>query len=369
MSSLPRPDFVDRNPQQVEQDLVQEFESLIGRVIYPAQPERLLINLIAYRETLVRLAIQNAGEQNLVNYATGNHLDQLGAFLDVTRLPAAKARCTIRFTKDIGAVGLNVVVPRDRQVETDDGRFAFATIESVVIPAGQMTGTVTAVAIEAGASSNDLPINTITKIFNPINNIASATNTTASSGGADVESDDRFRSRIKLAPNRFSVAGPVGAYRFWTLSIDQSIVDVAIISPARVKVKVYPLTSTGLPSSELRQKIETALLNSQIRPLTDDVEVLAPTVVNFTIEADITLLSTADQPSLETQLDAAAAAHAAQLRSRLGVDIVPSQIIAALQLPGVYEVDLIEPSYQEVFANEWANCTAITINVVGLADG
>ena len=46
----------------------------------------LLINLVAYRESLLRIAIQEAAKQNLVNYALYPMLDYLGELVGVFRL-------------------------------------------------------------------------------------------------------------------------------------------------------------------------------------------------------------------------------------------------------------------------------------------
>ena len=49
--------------------MIASFQALAGRTLYPAQVERLLIDLYAYRESLVRNAIQYAAMQCLVAFA------------------------------------------------------------------------------------------------------------------------------------------------------------------------------------------------------------------------------------------------------------------------------------------------------------
>ena len=79
--SLPEPSFIDRDPQAITAEIVAQYEQLTGKTLYPAQVERLLIDVIAYRETLVRIGIQEAAKQNLVAYARAPMLDYL------TRIP------------------------------------------------------------------------------------------------------------------------------------------------------------------------------------------------------------------------------------------------------------------------------------------
>ncbi len=53
MSDLEKPQFIETDVQTVLDECIAEYERLTGRPLYPAQSERLLINLIAYREHLV----------------------------------------------------------------------------------------------------------------------------------------------------------------------------------------------------------------------------------------------------------------------------------------------------------------------------
>ncbi|MDO9657280.1 phage baseplate protein, partial [Glaesserella parasuis] len=48
---------------------------------------------------------------------------------------------------------------------------------------------------------------------------------------------------------------------------------------------------------------------------------------------------------------------------KLGMDIVPSAIISVLRVDGVYDVNLISPTKTIIAENEWANCTALRIEV------
>src|ERR1700691_6668819 len=100
--SLPPPVFVNDadglDPNKILTDMIAEFEAASGRTLQPAQVERLLINLYAYRESLVRNAIQYAGQQNLLAFAVFPMLDYLGQLLGVTRLAAQGAVTTLQFT-------------------------------------------------------------------------------------------------------------------------------------------------------------------------------------------------------------------------------------------------------------------------------
>jgi phage-related baseplate assembly protein len=79
--------LVDDDPLAIVDEMVARFQQDAGRTLYPAQIERLLIDQIAYRESLVRAAINDVARQNLVAYARAPMLDYLGELVGVARLP------------------------------------------------------------------------------------------------------------------------------------------------------------------------------------------------------------------------------------------------------------------------------------------
>ena len=61
---------------------------------------------------------------------------------------------------------------------------------------------------------------------------------------------------------------------------------------------------------------------------------------------------------------AAAVEFAENLASKIKRDIVPSQLVAALSVPGVYEVVLASPAFIALADGQWTNCTAINLTQV-----
>ncbi|MEO1750733.1 baseplate J/gp47 family protein [Thiofaba sp. EF100] len=80
-------DVIPNDPQAITAEMVAAYETATGKTLYPAQVERLLIDIIAYRETLLRAAINDTARQNLVRFARAPMLDYLGELVGVTRLP------------------------------------------------------------------------------------------------------------------------------------------------------------------------------------------------------------------------------------------------------------------------------------------
>jgi phage-related baseplate assembly protein len=383
ISSLPAPVFVNDqdglDPNRILADMIAAFEAAAGRTLQPAQVERLLINLYAYRESLVRNAIQYAGEQNLLAFAAFPMLDYLGGLLGVIRLGAEPAVTTVQFTL---ATLLTVpyTISAGTLVGTADGQFQFATDADLIIAAGGSTGTVGATATVAGADANGYLAGQVNVLLSPNAFIGSVTNTSTTSGGSAPETDDHLRARIQAAPNQFSVAGPAGAYRYFALGVDPSIVDAQVVSPAPGQVNVYVLTGpmpsqpasspndAGIASAALLERIAAALSADAVRPLTDSVTVLAVTEIDYQISATLTLYADADPTSTMAQASTAAEQFAINLASKIQRDIVPSQLVAALSVPGVYEVALAAPVYTPLEVGQWANCTAINLTQTTAAE-
>src|ERR1700722_16257526 len=155
--TLPAPVFVDDadglDPNLILADMVAAFQVAAGRSLQPAQVERLLINLYAYRESLVHNAIQYAGQQTLLAYAAFPMLDYLGQLLSVTRLPAQGSSTTLEFTLT-NALSVSYTINAGTPVGTNDGQSVFITSPDLTIPPGSLSGTISATATVPGVGAD-----------------------------------------------------------------------------------------------------------------------------------------------------------------------------------------------------------------------
>lgn len=181
------------------------------------------------------------------------------------------------------------------------------------------------------------------------------------------EDDNDYRTRIQLALEGFSTAGPVGAYTFHGLSADPDVKDVGIASPqpGEVEITVLSRIGDGTPVPALITTVETVLNADDVRPLTDLVAVKAATITAYTVEAALTLYDGPDSAlvmaAAETAVEAYVEAH-----HLLGHDITVSGLHAALHQSGVQNVALSAPAADLVIAPDTAaHCTSITITFGG----
>ena len=332
ISNLPPPTFVNDadglNPNLILADMVAAFQAAAGRTLQPAQVERLLINLYAYRESLVRNAIQYAGQQNLLAFAVFPMIDYLGQLLGVTRLGAQGAVTTLQFTLQ-NALTLPYTIPAGTQAGTADGEFVFATNADLIVPAATTAASTTATCTTAGPNANGYLPGQINVLLSPNVLIASVSNSVTTGGGSAPETDDHLRTRIQAAPNQFSVAGPAGAYRFFALGVDPSIIDVSVASPTPGTVQVYILTgpiaaqpaaspnNAGVATSALLAKVLQALGADNVRPLTDTVSALAVSEIDYQIAGTVTLFADAEPISAMAAVNAAAQDIALNLAARI----------------------------------------------------
>lgn len=369
MSELLEPDFIERDPEKIEQEWIKLFEEKTGKVLLPSQIERLYVDIGAYRETVIRMKIQEAAKKNLLTYAPLTVLEHIGQPLGVTKLLRNCSKTILKFTLD-EPLDFDFVIKQGTEVETKDGLFIFQTTENAILKSGEYFICVEAICETPGEASNNYIIGSINNLITPLNYISNVENTMISSGGADDEDAESLRERIRQAPEKFSNTGSEGAYKYHTYSAHQSIIDAAIISPTPGVVCVYPLTKDGLPSDEILKIVHNYLYQDGMRPLTDFVQVKSPECISFSIKATLVLYSYADIDTVQKTINAKLNEYKIHLSEKLGKDVVVTQIITILNsIYGVYKVILDSPIEDiKVEEYQWAELKDFDINFGGYAD-
>ena len=126
MTQLPEPNFIERDPDIITKEWITAYEEKSGKVLQPAQIERLMIDVGAYRETVLRMKIQETAKQNLLSYAPLDILEHIGEPLGVTKLLANSSTTTLKFSLD-EPLDFTCSIQKGCEVETKDGIFIFQT--------------------------------------------------------------------------------------------------------------------------------------------------------------------------------------------------------------------------------------------------
>lgn len=185
---------------------------------------------------------------------------------------------------------------------------------------------------------------------------------------AVMETDDDYRLRLQLQPDSESVAGPREAFRFHAITADGQVKDASVTSPIGGTTEVFVLThtGTGLPGAPLIATVAAALSGETIRPLSEEVIVSAPTIVNYALNIELTLFSGPTSEIITAAVNAALATFASD-HHRLGADIIRSAIDAAAHQSGVKKVVIASPLADIVCGPGQAPwCTGITVTVAAI---
>ena len=370
LSLLPSIVFCETDTAAVEAAVIASYEEITEKSLYPGSPERLFIEAVAYLIAQQNFVIDYTGKMNLLSLSTGDFLDHLGALLNTNRLGSAYATTSLTFT--LGEpLTWQVVIPQGTRA-TPDGEVYFATDMDATIPAGDMSVTVPATCVEAGAKHNGLLAGQINALVDRVAYVATVANSIITLGGTDIENDDRLRSRIQLAPERLSTCGPENAYRYWALSVSPDILDVAVWSPEAGQIWVAPLMTGGdLPGSEILSKILAAISTKDRRPLTDELNVTSPEAVSYSIAGTYWIRTSyaSRGGSIQAQIAAALGGYQTWQKAKLGRDILPSELISRIQsIEGVQRVELSAPGYTALDPWQVAQCSAASLNYGGLSD-
>lgn len=379
------PVLLEANSDNELNATIQIWEALAEKVLIPGQPDYLLAAILAYNKYLLIQRCNAAFASMLIDYSTAPNLDYLVALLGVTRTAPQPATCTLRFTLVPGHGDLTLSA--GTRVSSTDGKAVFEVDFNTLVDSEINSIDVTATCQTDGIIGNDYDIGTVSTIMDVQPYFSSCENTDVTSGGVEAETDEELRSRSKTASSIFSVAGPREAYIYFTKTVSPLICDVAIITAtedpgiAPGEVDVYALLDGGeIPNEALNTLIEATLSADNVRPLTDTVVVASPTAVEFTLTVNVTRLTSYAEPSstiiatIETALEAFKIAK----YSKLGLDIIASEIEAVCRVEGVYDIDLtITPPVGRsltgrnlvIGLNEFGKMTAATVTVTGQNDG
>ena len=290
IKSLPDISFIDnKDIDQVRQEMVADYESFISEAtgqtvtLERSSVHRMELYAAAAQIYQAMQYIDRQGKQSILKYSYSDFLDNLAIFKGVTRNPATPATTTLRFTLSAErdtATG----IPQGTRVSTA-GAIYFATDVYAEIPAGSTTVDVPATCTVAGTDGNGFAAGELATIVDPIPYVASVTNTTATEGGAEIESDDDLAERVFLAPGAYSTAGPEDGYLYHAKAYSAAIGDVVATSnqAAGTVDIVFIMADGSTPGEEMIEGLEGYLQGKTIRPMTDLVRVAAPQEVTYTI--------------------------------------------------------------------------------------
>lgn len=351
-NNLPEVNFITKTFEEILSEQIAQYEAAYlaqtgeAKTLAPGDPIRIYIvsnSLTIYQQQVV---INNAAKQNLLRYAAGDFLDNLGALVGEIREPATSAVDIERFTLSAIQPGA-INIPLGTRVSAGDG-VLFQTTEAGEVTIGELTTDIAIEAVIAGVPGNGYTAGQLNVLVDPIAFVESVENLSTTQGGADIEDDDSFSAAIFLKPTSFSSAGPIGAYEFYTKEVSTTIGDVSVTNPDPGEVLVEFILADGeLPAAGLINQVDAALSDETVRPLTDDVTVAAPGQTGYNIDFTyyINQSDAATVADIQAAVTQAVADYTLWQKTKIGRDINPDELITRVLNAGAKRLVVTVPAY------------------------
>lgn len=365
-------DFVETDSAKIYTTIIGNLMDYCNEPLYPGDERRIFGEGLVMVLTALYSEFNDAMKQRTLRYARGDVLDAIGDRYGVKRADPANASATFRFT--VSAVQAeNIIIPAGTRI-TSDGSVYFATQETAVLPAGEAEIDLLCVCTSGGSAYNGYTEGSIATLVDLIPYIVSVVNVTVTAGGDDGEpynetGDDKYRERIRLSPASLSTAGPESAYRYFALSADPDIVDVAVVCPEDEPntVNLYPLMAGGaLPDEATLQKVLDVLADD-VRPMTDKVQALAPETVEYSVEIKYYCTKENEAATIQTiegeggAIDQYNEWQTAALGRSINPDQLRRFILAPTEGTGALRVEVVSPAYTELSKSQVAQLSGTPV--------
>ena len=376
IENLPDISFIGgKTLDEVQSEMVADYEKKYRETtgkelkLRRGDPETLKLYAASVQIYQMYLNIEKAGRMDLLKYAYGGFLDNLGANRGVARLPAYPAKTTVRFTLS-AVMGGVVTIPKGTRVSNGNQPY-FETDKTVEVAIGETYAETTCTCQEPGEAGNGIMAGMISTIVDPVPYVASVSNTEETAGGSDTESDEDYAERIYLAPSGYSVAGARDAYIYHARSYSSAIGDVEVSSPRPCEVEVrFLLADSSMPTEGLLAEVQEHLSDTSIRPLTDRLSVLAPREQGFDLAFTYYInRSDLDKAvTIQAQVAQAVQSYIAWQTGKIGRDINPSMLIQMVVEAGAKRVDVASPVFTAVPTGSVARASSQSVTYGGVED-
>jgi len=342
IGNLPSPSVV--NVEEYNALLAKNVEKLEEYLPHyrPLESDRYMkdLRVVTYKEWQGQIQDNYVVRQLLITTAENEMLDHLSAFLDVWRLKGSKPYANYRFDLAM-ALDYDVVIPQYTELTDSNAVYKAYVMEDTTIKAGDMSATVK-VELDAFVEHTDILTETIKT---PFSFVTRAFAIDEFSHGATYESDDSLRVRAIRSLGKFSTAGSINAYLYWTYTADSRISDVVVYGKkGTLEVNVYLYAKSGVDSVMI-DRVEEMLSREKIRPLNDDVHVYEADIKEITLTATIELFDVSNQGYAEQLIRE----NFDKENFVIGQDLTRSEIIKNLHVKGVYR---IPTKFEDIFTNQ-----------------
>ena len=310
LSRLPPPEVVEQLSYEairgaIVDQLVAELPAFDATVT--SDPAVKVLEVVAYREMLVRQQFNERARQVMLAYATGSNLDQLGALLDVGRL-AGEADTAYRARIQLAPEAFSVAGPASA--------YRFHAL--------------------------------------------SAAPTIADASVAAPRPDD-----IRAVVMGCLAAQGAGAE---LVAAMEAALD-AMVWPGTVIISLLSSLGDGSASAAEIEAVEMAVAdNEDVRPLTDWPRVVSASIVPYEIDIDLTIYTGPDETVVLSAAQQAVEAYRAGAR-KLGRSITRAGLFGAAMVSGVHNAVINQPPADVPITRQQVGaCLGVAVRIAGHVD-
>lgn len=363
--NLPDNDFLDDTPEDLEAFAVNKFESLMDGTVKleEGDPRRNLLKTTAMVAYMILNNINYLGKQSRLSDAEDIYLDFIGNSKNTERQEGKPATTIIEFECD----GEPFTIPKGTEVYINE--YFFASDIDVVVEQYTEFVSVPFTATEVGSGANGFLPGQITELVSPdeFEHVLALQNTVKTANGVDIESDDAYAERIRLAGNQFATAGPADAWIYYAKSADGGIIDVYPDAPEANIINLYLLGADGeFATATQKQAVLDVCNDKTIRPMGDFVSVLDPIAVPFDITVSYYCDASQDAEQIQSAVQQAVNEYVLWQKSKIGRGIDPTQLLSSLQIIGAQRLNVSPNIYQPIAKNQLAVANNINISFEGV---
>lgn len=350
----------------------KRHEELTGEPVELADTDqiKLLLDTMAYMHWQRLCYIDQVGKMNLLKYATGAFLDNLGA--NVSQPPrdaGKKAHVTMRIVLS-KKLEVDYTIPAGTIFSAEDDVF-FESERDLVISAGAQMGDVLCLCTEPGTDGNGYKERDISEIVTPLTYVQEVYNITVSSGGEDEESDEAYAESVYLAPSKPNTTGNEDGYEYAIRQVSSRIGDIQIQTPTPLHVDIVFLMEDGeCPSDELVAAVASAVKNPAKKSLNDYITVNKPKTVDYEIDVNY-YINESDRSKvseIKKAVTEAVDAYTKWQSEKIGRDISPDRLMYYIMATGVKRVVIMSPSATVIESGQVAKCGNKSVQYGGIED-
>lgn len=369
--------FTTTDANELYDEVIEKLQSDVGETLYPGDERRIFGESLCGLWVILYNTIDNVAKQTFLRWARNEILDAIGdMFYQTYRLQAEPAKTTLRYSIN-DYFDRDITISAGTRAETGDGK-CFATDIDAVIRIGELSVDIPATAIEGGSDYNGYLSGSIVTMTDLVSFVDAVTNLTTTSDGTDVEKDDAYRERIRLAMDRPSNAASRNGIIYFVKSADVLISDVCVTTPKENHIDVsFVLSNGNLPDENLISTVESIVLRDDVRAMNDVITVKSPDPIEYDInikyyvaaENEASAVQAIEETSYVDETGAICTGAIEQYRlwqdSKIKRDINPDKLIKLILDAGADRVQIISPTYLEIKDHEVAHFSGnITIEHV-----